>query len=268
MSKANILEQDSVMVKRIKAAVEISIVFFGIFLFTWTLFSPDCLHLVERHRIEIISLFAFTLLYLAYISPCLIFKDTFAIRGLGTCNSLFIRTDNLKSALRGYGAITIIGATVIVGATFLFRPAYLDNINWNAFFLKLIFYISSALIQQLLFIGWLLVRLRIILQDDDLDQTGNKRLQVSAVAAIMAFLLHAPNMAVMCISLVVGFAFFWVSYATPNLFLAVSCHAILGTLLHRIAGVQVKFGPHYMEKDFHFTRALFPVLKQIIGNLF
>ncbi len=256
------------MVKRIKAAVEIMTVFLGIFLVTWTLISPDFLYQVERYRIAIISLFAFILLYLTYISPCLIFKDTFADRGLGTWNSLFIRTDNLKSALRGYGTITIVGAIIIIGATFLFRPNYLANINWSAFFLKLFFYISSALAQQLLFIGWLLVRLRTILQDDPLNQTGNKRLQVSAVAAIFAFLLHAPNMAVMCISLITGFAFVWVSYATPNLFLAASCHAILGTLLHRVAGIQVKIGPHYMQKDFHVTRTLFPVLKQIIGNLF
>ena len=268
MSKAKSLEQGSIMAKKTKAALEIITVFTGISLFTWTLFAPGMLELVLRFRIAIISLFAFTLLYLTYISPCLIFKDTFAIRGLGSWNSLFIRTDNLKSALRGYGAITIIGSVIIVGFTFLFRPGYLDYINWNAFFLKLFFYISSALAQQLLFIGWLLVRLRTILQDDALNQTGNKRLQVSAVAAIFAFLLHAPNIAVMCISLVTGFAFVWVSYATPNLFLAASCHAILGTLLHRVAGIQVKIGPHYMEKDFHFSRTLFPVLKQIIGDLF
>lgn len=256
------------MGKRTKAAVEIAAVFSGIFLFTWTLFSPDSLHLVEHYRIAIISLFAFTLLYLTYISPCLIFKDSFATRGLGRWNSLFIRTDNLRAALRGYGAITIIGAVTIVGATYLFRPAYLAHINWSAFFLKLAFYISSALAQQLLFIGWLLVRLRIILQADPLNQTGNKRLQVSAVAAIMAFLLHAPNVVIMCISLVAGFAFVWVSYATPNLFLAVSCHALLGTLLHRVAGIPVKIGPYYMLKDFHFTRALFPFIKKVIGDLF
>lgn len=256
------------MAKKTKATLEIITVFTGVSLFTWTLFAPGMIALVLRFRIAIISLFAFTLLYLIYISPCLIFRDTFAIRGLGTWNSLFIRTDNLKSALRGYGAITIIGSVIIIGFTFLFRPSYLDHINWSAFFLKLFFYISSAMAQQLLFLSWLLVRLRTILQDDPLNQTGNKRLQVSAVAAIFAFLLHAPNIAVMCISLVTGFAFVWVSYATPNLFLAASCHAILGTLLHRVAGIQVKIGPHYMEKDFHFSRALFPVLKKIIGNMF
>ena len=262
------LEQDSIMKTRIKAALEIVTVFSGIFLFTWTLFSPDSLYLVVRYRGAIISLFAFTLLYLTYISPCLIFKDTLADRGLGTWNELFIRTDNLKTALLGYGTITLIGAVVIVGGTFLFRPDYIAHINWTAFILKLALYVSSALAQQLLLVGWLLVRLRTILQDDALNQTGNKRLQISTIAAIIAFLLHAPNLPIMCISLVIGFAFVWVSYATPNLFLAVSCHAILGTLLHRVAGIQVKIGPHYMQKDFHFSRTLFPFLKTIIGDLF
>lgn len=252
---------------KIKASLEIATVLSGIFLFTW--YAPDNRDLVERYQAVIIVFFAFTLLYMTYISPCLIFKDTLAIRGLGAWSSLFIRTDNFRSALLGYGTITLCGAAVIVGVTFLRQPALIAHINWNTFFLKLGFYVFSALVQQMLIISWLLVRLRaLLLQDDIGNQKVCKRLQISAVAATIAFLLHAPNLPVMCISLVAGFAVVWVSYATPNLFLAVFCHALLGTLLHRVAGIQVKFGPHYMQKDFHFFQTLFPLAKKIIGNQF
>lgn len=256
------------MKKRTKASLEIAIVFSSILLFTW--FTPVSLDMLENNRTVIIALFAFTILYLAYISPCLIFNDTLAIRGLGTWNTFFIRTDNLRSAFRGYGAITIIGAVFIVGYSLMLRPDLFSHLNWHVFFLKLGFYVFSALVQQLLFISWLLVRLRIILQDDLQDQTGSKRKQLlaSVVAAIMVFLLHTPNLPVMFICLVSGFAVVWVSYTTPNLLLAISCHALLGTLLHRIAGIPIKFGPAYMHKDFLFFQTLFPFAKRVIGNLF
>ncbi len=255
------------MNERLKAALEIALVLAGFFLFTW--YAPGSQELIARYRAFIILFFAFSLLYLTCISPCLIFKDTLASRGLGGWNRLFIRTDNFKSALRGYGTVTVCGAVVIVGVTLLLQPARIAHINWNAFFLKLAFYLCSAMAQQLFFIGWLLLRLRTLLwQDDSQNQVVAKRLQLSAVAAAILFLLHAPNPQSMCISFVVGFAVAWVSYATPNLFLAILCHALLGTLLQRVALIQLRFGPHYLQKDFHFFQTLFPLTKKIIDNQF
>lgn len=263
---ASFVEQSSKIKMRIKAALEIATVLSIIFLFTW--FAPDSHALIEKYRGLIIAFFAFSLIYLAYISPCLIFKDALPVRGLGPWKSLFIRTDNFKAALNGYGSISLIGTCVIFGFTFLHKPDFIDHINWSAFFLKLIFYITSATVQELLFISWLLMRLRTVLKDDMRNQSENKRFQICAVAATIAFLIHAPNLPVMCICLVTGFAVIWVSCSTPNLFLAASCHALIGTLLHRVAGIQVKIGPHYMKNDFHFLRTLFPIAKKVIGDLF
>lgn len=256
------------MNKRIKAILEVIICLSGIMIYIWTLYAPEHLDMLIRNRVLFVASSGLALLYIAYISPSIIFKDTLASRGLGNWKSLFIRTDNFKLALRGYGSLTLFGSFVILGYTFTLQPANIIHINWAAFFVKLIFYLSSALIQQLLFVGWLLVRLRSIICEDNDNSILSKQFIICFIAATIVSFIHSPNLPIMIISFIGGFAVIWVSYKTPNLFLAVISHAILGTMLFIIAGVQVKLGPHYLQKDFHFSRTLFPVFKKIIGNLF
>lgn len=56
-------------------------------------------------------------------------------------------------------------------------------------------------------------------------------------------------------------------YRTPNFFLLVCTHAILGTLLHRVYELSMRVGPFYYNPDKYILRELFPPLAKLIGNL-
>jgi len=215
------------------------------------------------------------LVYAAYVSPILIHKDRMAAMGLGSARTLFIRTDNLGPALRQYGIVLLAGGLLIIVAALNERPHLFAELNWRAFFLKLVFYLFSGTVQGLL-LSTCLLRLKTIIPLD-MAQAGSKlrsldvmrnRCIVSMSYALLFSVCHLPNAPLMIATLVYGFIAAWIFYATPNLVVAACCHAGLGTLLHRIYELNMRIGPFYYDSELHVFRTVFPFIGRMIGQMY
>ena len=214
--------------------------------------------------------------YFSYGSPVLIHKDSALIRGLGSWRTAFFRTDQLRPALRAYGMVAGVSTLLIVAVVGLVKPRAFVELNGHAFLLKLTLYFSSAFAQGLFYLSFMAVRFRRIagIPDDwagtDADgarRLEQKRLAVSVTAGLIFCFLHAPNPPLMAISFVAGIVMTRTFCAYPHLWLAVLCHAWIGTLLHRLAGMYMRSGPAYWKGDIYVIRTLFPPIKRLIGNL-
>ena len=224
----------------------------------------------------IIALLAAALFYVAYLSPQRIHRDSLAIRGLGPPRSGFVRTDNWPAAFRGFGALALIGASGVVAAALVKQPDVFANLNWTALWVKLSGYLFSTLAQDLIFLGFFLVRLRAIVPRPGLgpgpraqarSERGH-RLRVSVLLGLLFSVYHLPNLPLVALTFGFGSAVAWIYYAYPNLALAVGCHTLVGTLLHRVLGLHMRIGPFYWEPDRYILRTLFPPLRDWIGGLF
>jgi hypothetical protein len=251
----------------IAAIVEIVSVFSGFLLVMWGILPK--LNLVENAT-KITVMLAITYIYILYISPQYFFNDSFASRGLGEWKTGFIRIDNIVASVKIYGTICLVNCFLIVVLVLAFKPLALKKISWVAFNVKLGFYFFSALAQQLVFTGWLCLRLKQAVSLFGIEQTRKftPKYLVAIAAALIAFCFHAPNITLMMITLLLGFAFALASYSTPNIFVMVCSHAVIGTFLHRIACLYMKTGPYYGQKDVHFFRIIFPRIQEMIGNLY
>ena len=224
----------------------------------------------------ILALLLAALVYVAYVSPHWIHKDPLAIRGLGSPRTLFIRTDNWTEAAQAFGAVALVGAIGVIGAALWKQPAVFSVLNWKAFYVKLGGYLFSTLAQDLIFLSFFLVRLRTILPLPSAPQGAatppqtqrRNRLLVSGLLGLLFSSYHFPNPLMMALALLFGSVVAWIYYAHPNLVLAVGCHALVGTLLHRVLGLHMRIGPFYWDRDTYILRTLFPPLREWIGDLF
>jgi hypothetical protein len=231
---------------------------------------------LPRDRWEVILPILAISAYLGYVSPCLLFRDSLASRGLGSGRTGFIRLDNLPSSLRGYGSIALLGSGLILGIALWLRPDHLARLNWTAVLVKLGLYGLSATAQQLGFVGWLFPRLKAIFPETlrrlsplgSIGPVTRPRLKVCVTAALLAVAFHYPNPLLMAICGIMGFALAWVSYDSPHLIGAATVHALLGTLLHRVAGLNMRIGPSYYQPGSYFFRTLFPSLERFLNPLF
>jgi len=207
------------------------------------------------------------LLYITMISPSRIHRDSLAERGLGDWRSAFLRTDNLTPALRSYGVLMISATAVILVLAIFVRPTQFTDINPEALVTRFALYLFSAIGQDLLFLSFFFLRFRHLL---DLSpwNGATKRVMVCVLCASLFTLFHLPNVPVMTTTLLTGFASAWIWYATPNLVAAAFCHAVVGTLLHQVLEVHMRIGPFYWDSEKYVFRTLFPVLRQIIGDLY
>ncbi len=210
------------------------------------------------------------LFYVGYASPVMVHRDDSRERGVGNWRTLFVRTDNLREALRPFLWLTLIGTLIITALTLLLQPEIFARIHWQAFGLKLGLYLINASGQGLLFLSFFMLRLKVLLPSpaESGDGAGRHRLLVSGCCALLFALYHLPNPALMLVTLLIGFAACWIYYATPNLLIAVCSHAFLGTLLHQLLEMHMRIGPFYWQSDLYIFRTLFPPVRDLIGNLF
>lgn len=224
----------------------------------------------------IIALLAAALFYVAYFSPQRIHRDSLAIRGLGPARSGFIRTDNWPAAARAFGALALVGVTGVVAAALVKQPDVFATLDWKAFWVKLGGYFFSTLAQDLIFLSFFLVRLRALVPRPSqgssprasAESARRHRIRVSLLLGLLFSVYHLPNPPLVALTFAFGSAVAWMYYAHPHLALAVGCHTLVGTLLHRVLGLHMRIGPFYWEPDRYILRTLFPPLRDWIGDLF
>lgn len=210
------------------------------------------------------------LFYIAYLSPVWIHADDRRSWGLGGWKTLLLRTDNLGRALQGFGTITAVGGAVIVLAALWRNPSVFQQLDWRVFFLKFSCYSVSGAIQGCVTL-FVLMRLADLFSCDPFQPGGgsveiNGRLAITALVSGYFSLMHAPNVPVMLVTLVLTPPVLWQYFKTPNLFLLIGTHAVLGTLLHRVYELPMRIGPFYTSPDRYIIRELFPIVARIIGN--
>lgn len=209
--------------------------------------------------------------YIAYISPVLIHADNQLNRGLGRWQTLYVRTDNFKPALRRFSQITIFGGASIIFAALFKNPNIFQDIGFKVIFLKLSLYLVFSAVQGLIII-FILMRLADILFCDPFQNRGDQhgknreRILISVFITSIFSLMHMPNLPLMGITALITPVIFWQFYQTPNFFLLVCTHSILGTLLHRVYELPMRVGPFYTLPDQYLLREVFPLLGRIIGN--
>jgi membrane protease YdiL (CAAX protease family) len=204
--------------------------------------------------------------YFGVVSSVYVHDDAPPMRGLGPPRAGFIRLDNLRQALRNFAVPTVIGAIGIVGVVLVNHPHRFVQLDWSAVALKLTLYVVSALLQGLLVFAWLLPRLQ-----DILPKSGNEhrdRLVVSVGLAVLFALSHLPNIPMILLTFAWGLVMGWLYQRTPNLYAAALCHALLGTLLHRVLALSMRIGPFYWESDQYILRTLLPFVREWINGRF
>lgn len=209
------------------------------------------------------------LFYVLYVSPVRLHHDSLAVRGLGTWRTLFIRTDNLPVAARRFGWLALAGTTLILLLAEMWNPGWFARADWKAWGLRATLYLVSASFQELVFVGFCLVRLRRLLEprlSADIDR--RQQFLIAMTAAVLFGVLHMPSPALTALTTVFGFAVAWICLRTPNVFAVAGCQALLGLLLHRVLELPPRIGAFYYHQDLHPLRSIVPLVKQIIGNLY
>jgi len=93
-------------------------------------------------------------------------------------------------------------------------------------------------------------------------------LTVAVLNGIAFSVCHAPNPAMMGLTLVAGIGWSWIYRARPNLWLLSLSHAILGTIVHRVLLLNTRVGPFYERPELHMLQSAIPGLRQLFGNLY
>ena len=137
--------------------------------------------------------------------------------------------------------------------------------DWYGLGLKFSFYLFSALIQDILFFSYILLRLKDLILIESLH---TKKIIVLLLFSSIFALIHLPNLPLMALTFIFAFWLGYVFYSTPNLYAIVIVHAFLGTLLHRVYELHMKIGLFYgvESHEGHFFRFLIPSFSEIIGH--
>ena len=260
--------------RRVYGALEIVVITLATFFVLWRI-GPE----LEVNGLAplVMALLVMAAIYVAYVSPAIIHGDSLGRRGLGRWNTGFVRTDNLLPAARAYLPALIAGSLLFILAALIRDPGIFSRLNWYAFFLKFGFYLTSALGQDLLFMSFFLLRLNSLVAVCDGPAQSpqelrraefRKKILASSLLGALFCIYHFPNPALMAISLIAGFSAAWIYDAYPNLLLVVCCHALLGTLLHRVLEMHMRVGPFYWNSKAYIFRNLVPITKEWIGDLF
>jgi hypothetical protein len=206
-----------------------------------------------------IVLLALGLSYAVWISPVLLHRDSLAARGLGSRATWFVRTDNLRDAARPFTLLTLAGAVALLLLAAWWNPAWVARAEWRAWAVRLLFYSISAQVQALVFVGFVLVRLRDIFQS---------RGAVALAAGALFAIAHAPSATVMALTMVFASAAAWISVRTPNVVVVGVSQTVLGLLLHRALEEPLRVGYFYAHPDLHVFREALPVVGRVIGGLY
>ena len=248
-------------IPRLISAMELLLITVGYFTVVW-LIAPklETNGLIPFTKVLLIAFF----LYVSFFSPTCIHKDSLIDRGMGDWRTLFVRTDNIVSAYKYYLVLTLVGAGAIVSTAWLHNPQLASTFSWQAWWLKLCLNFFNALGQDLLFLSFIMPRIKEICPFKPVSKAfGGLCLRQNAIivslgCTILFTLFHLPNWPLMIVVFISGFAIAIIFFYRPNLFLAVLTHAILGTLLHRVIEMHMRIGPFYWESDKYVYRTLFP----------
>jgi putative membrane protein len=204
-------------------------------------------------------LLAFGLLYAAWISPVLMHGDSLAARGLGTRHTWYVRTDNLRDAVRPFTMLTLAGAVALLLLASWWNPGWVARADWRAWGVRLLFYVVSAHLQALVLVGFVLVRLRTIF---------SSRGAVAVAAGALFAVAHAPNPTVMGLTATFAASAAWLSVRTPNVVVMAASQTVLGLLLHRALEEPLRVGYFYAHPDVHVFREALPLVARVIGGLY
>ena len=174
----------------------------------------------------------------------------------------------LATAWPPYLVWTVAAGGVLVALALHRDPGALRQIDPRLLGLKFAGYLIFALIQATAFFGFLQRRLERLLQyRPGLSQWGRRGLVAAGVGGVFC-LCHAPNPAMMLLTLIGGVAWSLIFSVRPNLWLLSLSHAVLGTLTHRVLLLNTRIGPFYAHPDLHILQQAVPGLRQVFGNLF
>lgn len=218
-----------------------------------------------------ILVMALAIAYVAYLSPSRIHHDPPALRGLGTARTGFVRTDNLRESLVPYGLLTLAGTLLLLGLALAGDASAPSRILERPFWVKLSFYLLSALGQQLFFGSFLILRLRALfnaMPGATVRHPLRTRALICGTTALVFAVCHIPNLPMMGFAVALSFSLGWIFYTRPNLLLAVLCHAWLGTLLNRVVLFPMRVGPFYGQPENYVYRILFPDLHRWLSTFF
>lgn len=206
-----------------------------------------------------VAMIAAGIAYAVWVSPVLVHRDPLPERGLGDWTTWFVRTDNLHEAARQFLVLTLGGAVAIFVLSARFNPDWAANADWRAWLVRLGFYATSATLQAIVFVGFVVVRLRTLLPS---------RVAVACVAGVLFGLVHAPNPLLVALTAIFAAAAAWISVRTPNVLAAAGSQLVLGLLLHRALGLTLRVGYFASHPDLHVFREAVPVVGRIIGGLY
>lgn len=250
-------------------------------IFFWIAWIATPMLLTGGPRLFPLGLTLLTVVYVAYISPVLIHRETLASRGLGPAADLFLRKDNLAEAALLFGTATLSGGVLLllVGAIMGLGPKF--DFNLQTFSLRLLLYIPSAFFQDGLFFSFFLRRWQAVWGAAGAGG-GPERCQrgmatpwainpwwLAIVSNTLLFsLYHLPNRPVMGLALILGIVWGRIFSWTPNLLAAVLGHAVLGTVLHLCLKVSTKIGSAYAAHHKGFYSVLCPFVEPFIAGRF
>lgn len=206
-----------------------------------------------------VALLTVGLLYVAWLSPVVLHHDANTERGLGTRATWFVRTDNIREAVRPFTVLTLAGAVVILLLAAWWNPGWVARADWRAWAVRLLFYSVSAHLQALVFVGFVMMRLRDIF---------TSRWMIALAAALLFSVAHGPGLMVMLLTAVFAGATAWISVRTPNVIATGLSHMVLGLLLHRALEEPLRVGYFHAHPDLHVFREALPVVGRLIGGLY
>ena len=174
-----------------------------------------------------------------------------------------------RTAAPAYGALTAALIAVLIAGIAGRRPALLVAVEWNRVAVKFAGYLIFAWIQAAIFFVFLMSRVRSALPRGEGPGAETMHRAGTALATAGLFSLsHLPNGPLMAAAFPAAFGWAWIYYRRPNLPLVALSHAILGTLLSRVALLYTRIGPFYAHPEGHLLQTVLPGLKQLFGGLF
>ncbi|MCX7717573.1 MAG: CPBP family glutamic-type intramembrane protease [Candidatus Sumerlaeaceae bacterium] len=208
--------------------------------------------------------------YVIWLSPCWIHGDSLADRGLGSRDTLFVRTDNFWCAAGVFAPLSAVLACLLVLVGLLRNPSSFGEINWYRFLIKHGLYLVWAVVQSLFFFGFFMQRLTAItavaLKSLSWGFDG-LRCSVVLLTAGLFSVAHAPNLLMMVLTFLAGILWGWHFWAQRNLLVLAASHAFLGTIIHQVLMLNMRVGPAYWEPHrFYANRVLFPFISHWMGS--
>ncbi len=250
-------------------------------IFFWMAWIATPMLVTGGPRLFPLGLTLLTIIYVAYVSPVLIHRETLTSRGIGPAADLFIRKDNLAEAGRIFGAGTLGGIVLILSGGYLLGYGPWFDFSSQTFFLRFFLYFPSAFFQDGLFFSFFLRRWQAVCQPAEAGAVSWPRSGVvgklratdpgwlAIVANTLVFsLYHLPNRPVMGLALILGIVWGRIFSRRPNVLAAALGHAVLGTVLHLCCKVSTKVGSAYASGHKGFYAVLCPFLESLISGRF